>query len=106
MQTKPYAEDDSLLIICSDEDVVPGTVLSEEETDKPILRKGRIVYYTKLMNILPLYVSFDAASADPAMFCGFCLIFNVPAFFQPPVFTLARRDAAGERRRFRRPHRG
>ena len=40
VQTKPYAEDDSLLIICSDEDVVPGTVLSEEETDKPILRKG------------------------------------------------------------------
>lgn len=67
VQTKPYAEDDSLLIICSDEDVVPGTVLSEEETDKPILRKGRIVYYTKLMNILPLYVSFDAASADPAL---------------------------------------
>ena len=28
VQTKPYAEDDSLLIICSDEDVVPGTVLS------------------------------------------------------------------------------
>ena len=60
-------QDNSVLIICSDEDVVPGTVLSEEETDKPILRKGRIVYYTKLINILPLYVSFDAASADPAL---------------------------------------
>ena len=45
VQTKPYAEDDSLLIICSDEDVAPGTVLSEEETDKLILRNGKIVYY-------------------------------------------------------------
>lgn len=57
VQTKPYAEENSLMIICSDEGVVPGTVLSEEETDKPILRNGRIVYFTKLMSILPLYVN-------------------------------------------------
>ena len=34
VQTKPYAEDDSLLIICSDEDVVPGTVLSNRYSEK------------------------------------------------------------------------
>ena len=118
VQTKPYAEDDSLLFgrrRCAGNCFI-GRRNGQTDTQK---RKDRLLYkadeYTSVIRkfrrrvcrsrFKHVYNIFHRCMCI-AMFCGFCLIFNVPAFFQPPVFTLARRDAAGERRRFRRPHRG
>ena len=86
IHTMTYIDGGLLNIVCTDGERDLSELSTRAPMDKPILERGKVIFYTPILHTIPLYASFDASSVDTNLplyttfFIVACLLLCVAAF--------------------------